>query len=319
MNLNEARSVSQADLDKQLAIVEASAAGRSAGIFGPHSMMWRVNGEAAVFLGAGRALLLQLAHPWVATAIAQHSRSLTDPIGRFHRTFSLVFTLVFGTFDQAVDAARRLHGRHDAIAGTLTAPVGRFAAGSAYQANEVAALLWVHATLVETALIVHDLVLPPLTIAEREHYWREARLFAALFGIPGESLSIDWNGFIASIRAVEYSGTLAVCDAAREIAAALFSGAGTWLRAPSWYRALTASLLPDELRTGFGLAYGPKERLATERALKWIRQVYPRLPSLIRKVGPYQEAQHRLLHRGGPGPAIQLLNRFWIGHSRMGE
>ena len=38
-----------------------------AGVFGPDSAAWRVNGEAViVFLGAGRALLLQLAHPWVA-------------------------------------------------------------------------------------------------------------------------------------------------------------------------------------------------------------------------------------------------------------
>ena len=53
-----------------------------------------------------RALLLQLAHPWVAAAIIDHSRTLGDPIGRFHRTFAVVFTMVFGTVDQALSAAR---------------------------------------------------------------------------------------------------------------------------------------------------------------------------------------------------------------------
>ena len=68
-----------------------------------------------MFLGAGRALLLQLAHPWVAAAIAEHSRTFDDPIGRFHRTFGVVFSMVFGSLDQAIAAARRLHRRHAAI------------------------------------------------------------------------------------------------------------------------------------------------------------------------------------------------------------
>ena len=109
--------VNKPDLEQELGIVPSAAAGSPAGIFGPDSVIWRVDREATVFLGAGRALLLQLAHPWVAAAIAQHSRSLTDPVGRFHRTFSTVFTMVFGTTGQALAAARRLHRRHTAIGG----------------------------------------------------------------------------------------------------------------------------------------------------------------------------------------------------------
>ena len=55
-------------------------------------------------------LLLQLAHPWVATAIAEHSTALSDPIGRFHRTFEIVFTLVFGSLEQALATSRRYIG-----------------------------------------------------------------------------------------------------------------------------------------------------------------------------------------------------------------
>ena len=66
--------VGEADLECELTIVRSAAAGGPAGVFGPASVMWRIDREAAVFLGAGRALLLQLAHPWVAAAIAEHSR-----------------------------------------------------------------------------------------------------------------------------------------------------------------------------------------------------------------------------------------------------
>src|SRR3712207_6130795 len=103
------RAIEAADLERQLADVRASAAGEAEGVFGPASLLWRVDRESALFLGAGRALLLQLAHPWVAAGIAQHSTTLADPIGRFHRTFEIMFTLVFGSLDQAVEAARRLH------------------------------------------------------------------------------------------------------------------------------------------------------------------------------------------------------------------
>src|SRR5690242_5018849 len=95
------------DLERELDRVRRDAAGPLAGIFGPRSVSWQVDREAAIFLGAGRALLLQLAHPWVAAAIEQHSETFADPLRRFHRTFSIVFTMVFGTLEQSFGAARR--------------------------------------------------------------------------------------------------------------------------------------------------------------------------------------------------------------------
>src|SRR5579859_778300 len=82
------------------------------GFFGPGSITWRVNRESAVFLGAGRAALLQLAHPWVATALAQHSNLLNDAIGRFHSTFRVLYTMLFGTRSQATEAAKQLYRLH---------------------------------------------------------------------------------------------------------------------------------------------------------------------------------------------------------------
>jgi uncharacterized protein (DUF2236 family) len=171
-------TVSREDLERELREIEAHAPGQIEGVFGPASLTWRANREAAIFLGAGRALLLQLAHPWVAAAIAEHSRTLADPLSRFHRTFNITSTLVFGTLDQALGAARLLHQRHSAIQGVLHTTVGPFAAGTHYRANDVAALRWVYATLVESALMAHDLVLPTLAAHERELYYGDSRRFA---------------------------------------------------------------------------------------------------------------------------------------------
>jgi len=310
-------AVGEADLERELEFVRSSAAGCLAGVFGPGSVFWLIDREAAVFLGAGRALLLQLAHPWVAAAIAQHSRTLADPIGRFHRTFSVVFTMVFGSTDQALAAARRLHRRHAEISGVLGERAGAFAAGSSYWANDVAALRWVHATLIETALLAHDLVRPALTAEDRERYWAEARLFAGLFGIPQSALPRGWANFAADNERMWQSEVLTVSSAARDIAVAIFSGSGTRLRLPFWYRALTAQLLPARLRDDFGLRYGEVEQSAADRALKLFRRIYPVLPPGLRLVGPYQEACARLAGQRQPGPVTRLSNRFWIGQPLM--
>jgi uncharacterized protein (DUF2236 family) len=307
--------VDDAALERELAHLRASAVGAEVGLFGPGSLMWRIDREAAVFLGAGRALLLQLAHPWVAAAIAEHSRGLVDPIGRFHRTFGIVFTMVFGTLDQAIAAARRLHRRHAAIAGRLPEAAGRFAAGSPYRANELAALRWVHATLIDTALLAHDLVLPPLTPLERAQYYAEARRFGGLFAIPAESLPESEAAFADYVAAMCQSEDLAVSAAAQRIAQGLLGGT-PWLRAPGWYRAVTARLLPARFRDPFGLPYDEREQRAAAVALGRLRRAYPLLPRRLRFVGPYLEVEARLAGRGRD-PLIGLSNRFWIGQSRM--
>ncbi len=306
--------------ERQLDQVRAAAAGDEVGVFGPGSLTWRVDREAALFLGAGRALLLQLAHPWVAEAIAGHSRALADPIGRFHRTFGTTFALVFGTLDQAFAAARRLHRRHATIEGSLAATAGPFAAGSPYRANDVAALRWVWATLTETALLAHDLALTPLGPAERERYYAESLLLAAMFGLPRAALPPDWAAFTAYNEAMWASDTLTVGPAPRPGAGPLLSGgARPWLRAPRWFMALTAQTLPPRLREAYGLTLGEADRRRVRRVTALIRRTYPLVPRRLRHVGPYQEAQARLRGRGGPDLVTRTLNRLWIGRPRLSD
>jgi uncharacterized protein (DUF2236 family) len=306
--------VSTESLERELTLVRGPAPGSLAGVFGPRSITWQVDREAAIFLGAGRALLLQLAHPWIAAAIEQHSDTFANPVGRFHRTFG-----TFGTLAQSLDAARRLHHRHAAITGTLQSAAGPFPAGSFYCANEAAALRWVHATLAETAVMAYALVLPALTPEQCERYYVENRLFAALFGIPREHLARDWTAFAAYIEAMTQSSTLTVTEQARAMAHRLLAGADTWLPIPARYRALTAALLPPRLRDAFALRYGKTEAADVRRFIRRARRIYPRLPARLRYVGPYQEAQQRLAGRTQPDFIARMCNRFWMGQSALGR
>ncbi len=287
-----------------------------AGILGPNSVSWRVNRESALFLGAGRAALMQLAHPWVATALDQHSNLRTDPLARFHNTFRVVFTMVFGTRDQALAASRHLYHLHARIQGELPEAVAAYPQGLHYQANEVNALRWVYATLIDSALLAYDIVLAPLTSNEREVYYAESKTMAALFGIPRAALPQNWSGFEAYIRAMLASDRLEVDALSREKAHRLLDGRGSWIPVPGWYRALTAALMPDRLRGEFALAYGEREKVAAARARAWLPRIYRRLPATLRFVGPYQEARSRLLGRRIHA-LTRVSNRFWMGQPEM--
>ena len=155
------------------------------------------------------------------------------------------------------------------------------------------------------------------TNSEREKYWVEARLFAALFGVRQADLPSNWTSFIAYNETMLRSDILTVSPAARKIAEQIFSGRATRLRAPKWYLALTTYLLPERLRGEFGLVFGEREQRSMNLALALIRRHYPRLPMRIRALGPYQEALARLQGERQPDLAVRWLNRLWIGRPMM--
>jgi uncharacterized protein (DUF2236 family) len=309
--------VSAADLELLLRETENASANSAEGILGPSSINWKVNRESALFLAAGRAALLQLAHPWVAAAIAEHSRTLRDPIGRFHHTFRIMFTVVFAPVQDAMAAARQLHRRHERIQGRLPEATGRFGKGDTYQANDLAALRWVYATLVDSALLAYELVLPALTETQREQYYAESQRTAALFGIPRQCLPPDWAAFQRYFETTLNSDTAGVSPIARQLAWELRAGTGLRIRPPFWYGALTTHLLPPRLRDEFEFLHGQREQRSAQRAVRWLRRIYPRLPASLRFVGPYNEIQARLRGRSTPSLAVRLSNELWIGQPSL--
>lgn len=312
----EGEPVSAAQSEALIDAVARRAAGDRTGIFGPGSASWEVNREAAVFLGAGRAALLQLAHPWVATALEQHSTVMARPIERFHNTFRIVYTMIFGTLGQATAAARHLYRLHTRIQGELPEAVAAWPRGAHYQANEIAALRWVFATLVESAELAYACALGPIAPELRGQYYADSKTLAGLFGLDEDSLPPDWEAFAAYNRAMHGSSELGVSDGARRMAQELLAGAGSWLPIPRWYRGLTVEWLPERFRAEFGFAVSERDRRAVEQARRWVPRVYRRLPEALRFVGPWHEAQARLAGRRA-GPVAHLSNHFWIGEKKL--
>lgn len=288
-------TVTRAELEAFISEIRASVSDPRAGIFGPGTWSWTINRESILFLGAGRAALLQLAHPWVAHGVDQHSAARSDPLGRFRRTFENVFGMLFGDLERACRAARRVHAVHARVSGEITEDAAVHRRGDRYRANDEHALLWVHATLLETAVQVYELVVRRLEPSERERYYEESKRFARLFGISDRVLPADWRSFAAYCDGMLASDTLGASAAARDLASFLFRPAHAIQRPLfGWFRIMTAALLPERLRRDFGFPYGALDQEIFRSSLTAIRATYPRLPLRVRCIPAYNEARRRI-------------------------
>ncbi|HEY7451945.1 MAG TPA: oxygenase MpaB family protein, partial [Candidatus Limnocylindria bacterium] len=135
-----------------------------AGLFEPGSVSWRVDREAVVLAGGTCALLLQVAHPAVAAGVDAHSDFRADPFARLRRTLGASWSIVFGDRSSAERAIRRINAVHELVRGVVPET------GAPYRALDPELLLWVHATLVDTALRMHDRFVAPLSVDEMNRY-----------------------------------------------------------------------------------------------------------------------------------------------------
>lgn len=166
-----------------------SAAGRDTNEwFDRRSVIRSVSQEALCLLGGGRAVLLQLAHPLIAAGVLQHSDFQDDPLSRLLQTIELMHTLIFADRLGARAALEHFYAAHASIQGRLPQPVGRYPAGSPYQASGPELKLWVVATLLDTSLLTHELFVADLSPVERRSFYQDSIKLAKVFKIPGRVL-----------------------------------------------------------------------------------------------------------------------------------
>jgi uncharacterized protein (DUF2236 family) len=288
-----------------------------AGILGPGSTAWRIGGDLGLFLGGGRAGLLQLAHPMVAHAIDHHSRTRDDVVGRFRRTFRNVFAMLFGELDDAFAAARRVHAIHARVHGAMDA-IGPWPAGTPYHANDAAALRWVHATLVDTTLVVRERLDGELPTAIKDAYLLEMNRFAALFGIPRELLPTSYAEHASYMREMLASPQIVVTPSAREMAWFLVGrGAGAQPPLGRITEAITHALLPPHLAAQFGLR--PAET-RVRAGLTAFAALYRWLPRRAVAIPAAAEAHRRLAGRAPSRISAWTERRlFGLAHRATGS
>ena len=251
---------------------------------GPESISWRVNREAVLLLGGGRALLLQVAHPLVAAGVAAHSEFRAYPLRRLWRTLDLMLTLVFADGAGALRAVRAIEGVHARVHGVLEAPSGPFPRGTRYDANDPALLLWVYATLVDTALVVYERFVEPLGVDGRAAYYEESKIGARLLGIPEAMMPASFGRFQAFMDDMIRGDVLAVGPTSREIAASILHPAVPLGFAPPFRAAsfFAVGLLPPPLRERYGLSWSAGQEKLLRALGTLTRRVLPFVPQRVR-------------------------------------
>lgn len=138
----------------------------------------QVHGDAAMFVGGLRALLLQSLHPLAMAGVAQHSDYRDDPWGRFQRTTAFLALTTFGTAADAQRAVDRVRGIHRRVHGTTRE-------GEEYRADDPHLLAWVHLAEVDSFLRAHQTYgKTPLTRQQQDDYVTDTARIAKALGVP---------------------------------------------------------------------------------------------------------------------------------------
>jgi uncharacterized protein (DUF2236 family) len=249
----------------------------------PDSITWKVNREAIVVAGWGRAILLQLAHPAIAAGVHDHSSfrgSLLSSLRRLHSTVAAMQSLTFGDTEQMIAAAAGINMIHDRVSG---GPIE--GSGQAYSAHDPALQRWVHATLLESIPLAYELLVGPLTLPERDRYCSEAAVMEPLLGMADGWLPRDTVQLDSYMRGMLAGGTIVVTDTSRVLARAV-------LYPPKWqvawpaFRAvqlLTIGLLPPSIRQAYGFEWRTRDMRAFARWTTLLRTSRRLLPRVARE------------------------------------
>src|SRR5712671_5993485 len=243
-----------------------------AGLFREDSITRRVNRENILLLGGGRALLMQLAHPKVAAGVDEHSDFRTHPIRRLRRTIRMTMAIVFGARETALAAARAVNQVHTKVQGPT------------YDARDPDLLLWVYATLADTALVTYETFVKRLLPDERESFHEEFTLLGELLGIPSERFPGSARDFDEYLQAMVSNGPVRVDDRARELAAHVMHPRVRLMSGPVMMplNVVTTGLLTPALREQYGLPWGRAQQRAYRLAVAVVPRVIALTPPLFR-------------------------------------
>ena len=198
-----------------------------------------------------------------------------------------VWAIVFGSRDQADRAARRVQSMHGKVHGRTRERMGPFPADTPYSALDPELLFWVHATLVDTAILVHGQWVRPLGEPEQSAYYEEMKTTARLFGTPEDAIPATLADFRAYVTRMLASPEICVTPTAREIADAVMHPPLPLVLRPAMKAAnlVTAGLMPERLRRDYSLSWDPARAVALRASREWVRRIaMPLLPARLRTV-----------------------------------
>ena len=257
---------------------------RDEGLFGPKSIVWRVNSDRSFPLAGMRSLMVQALHPLAMAGVAEHSNWRQDPFGRLAATSGYVLTTTYGDTESALAAAdwvRKIHVHVRGVDPETKLP---------YSAEDASLLLWVHAGMVDSIIDVVQRYGRALDPVDADRYVAQMVRFAEIVGVPRE----DVPATVASLRAYIDSVELRRATPAAQDAMAVVMdppGLGDDMR-DLWHdlAQVAVGTLPDWAREMYGFALPPPELMERES----VRQLLGALDLAFESLPGVLEARERI-------------------------
>ena len=173
---------------------------------------------------------------------------------------------------------------------------GRYPAGTPYDARDPELLMWVHATLVHTAMDVYARYVGSLSDSERNAYYEEQKLLGEKFGVPRERQPDTLADFEAYWDDMLRSDRLAVTGALRDVVDATLRPDLPFFMRPvvEGLNLATVGLLPERMRAELGVPWGRNRQRLFGAGRAVLSAALPVLPRVMREFPPARSADKRV-------------------------
>src|SRR3954451_2520064 len=257
------------------------------GYFPSDSMAVRVMSNRAVGLTYGqRALVIGAVQPRLYVGTVQHTQHRETPYNRLMLTARLFETVFLGTRDEADRALEFTRRKHRTVAGVLPEDAGpHYPAGTPYSALDPHLMYMTMAFAFDSAEVMHDLLVRPLTAPERESLYQDFVRWAEVFGMPRSAAPADHVAFRAGFDAYLDSGRPYLTAQARVVGSYLAGVKRADYAMPPPLRPLFGTFdllvmgsLPASVRRLYGFRWSPAHEGAFRTAVRSARLMDLRPP-----------------------------------------
>lgn len=258
---------------------------------GPKSLMWKEISDSLFMSTFFSPLLMEVAHPDVGTAIAQHSDVHDDPWGRANRTFSALARLIHGG-----KAGTLAHRDAENIRELHRNIKGQHPDGSKYFALSPQAYRIVPDTLLDHLINYRNIMGRPYSPAEKQQLYQEYRQLCFMLGLREQDIEPDLDSFYLyykklTTEKLTYNDSVKVLldETLAQLPKPtwLMMGKGVWEK---WQtrklrpivRLLTIGFFNPEYRVATGVPWSSADQRAFDKLIAKMRRIYRYTPRTLR-------------------------------------
>lgn len=237
-----------------------------------------VVGDAAFLAGAPRRFLMEIALQPVGHGVADHSRALRDPVGRFRNTTAYIYLVAFGSPAEREAVVRMVNRAHRPVRSAPGAEVE-------YSAFDPGLQLWVAGCMYYGGRDMWQRMFGPLDDEAAERLYREFQTYGTSLQVPPEDWPADraaYGAYVArTLDGIELD------ERVREYGARLLDPSGHPLPARPVFRLMrfiTIGLLPTQLRNAYGFVWSPVDERRFSTLMAVGARLYRRTPRRAREL-----------------------------------